>query len=196
MPNWCDCELDIEGEGKELKRFKAFAQTRKGKEVNVLDTKQFIPYPKKFEELDKKARDWEEKADKFAKKQGCDSWYCGDKLSDKLRKQFEVENPPIKKDGFNSGGYTWCIENWGTKWGICHAEIDREDYKYGELSYVFDTAWSPCYPVILKMSKMFPKLKFSMRYFEGGMGFNGLFECEKGKEKTMLQGDYFGNRGG
>jgi len=102
------------------------------------------------------------------------------------------------KDGFNSGGYEWCNENWGTKWGICNAElINDNDYdETKELGYSFETAWSPPFPVVLEMSKLFPNLEFDLRYFEGGNGFNGLFVCKKGKVETDKQGDYFGSRGG
>ena len=48
MPNWCECDLEILGIKKELKRFSRFAKTKKGKEINVLDTNKFIPYPKKL----------------------------------------------------------------------------------------------------------------------------------------------------
>jgi len=109
--------------------------------------------------------------------------------------------PPYIKDGFNSGGYEWCIKNWGTKWGICNAELGNADYISAdsisyELEYTFDTAWSPPTPIVKKMSEMFPSLTFTLKYFEGGGGFNGLYVCEKGEVIRDLTGDYFGNRGG
>ena len=192
MPNWCECDLEILGIKKELKRFSRFAKTKKGKEINVLDTNKFIPYPKKFLDLDKKSEKWEKKAEEFAKKKGVKGYYD---LSEDIKKQFEAKNPKIK-DGFNSGGFEWCCKNWGTKWGICNAEINKDYYGDNRLFYSFETAWSPPYPLILKMSKLFPELEFVLRYFEGGCGFNGLFKCKKGKRIVNKSGEYFGDRGG
>ena len=175
MPNWCDCELMITGDANELKKFRKFAQTGKGDTKNVLDTNQFIPYPKKFARLDKKA-------DKHNKKRAS--------LTDE-----EQKNSEHMTDGFSSGGIDWCRENWGTKWGICGATINSEDYSYG-LEYVFVTAWSPAKPVIAKMSKMFPKLRFDLRYFESQRRHNGLLVCKQGTIVENTTGEYFGHRGG
>lgn len=78
------------------------------------------------------------------------------------------ENPSINfgnrpRDGFNSGGYTWCLDNWGTEWWASEVEYCR--YK-SALSYSFDTAWSPPIPVIKKLIKDFPKLKISIEFEE------------------------------
>ena len=106
----------------------------------------------------------------------------------------------MMKDGFNSGGYDWCLQNWGTKWGICDSE-KQEEYGWEgkedkEVMYKFQTAWSPPNPIILRMSKLFPDLEFEMRYFEGGGGFNGIYRCKNGEVQRDEQGDYFGDRGG
>ena len=169
MPNWTSCDLKIrspdkEKEHKELKRFKAFAQTTKDGEVNSLDTNKFIPYPEKFKKQDEIAAE-------------------------------DPTNHSIK-DGYNNGGYEWCLKNWGSKWGICRAELEEEDFKWGELSYTFESPWSPPMPVIIKMSEMFPTLTFELRYFEQGCEFNGILECKAGKITNEEQGKYFGNRGG
>jgi hypothetical protein len=168
VPNWCECDLRIEakdhknkGQIKELKAFVKHAKTGK----NPLDTEKFIPYPKRFTELDKKARE-------------------------------EAKKGKHMKDGFNSGGYEWCNENWGTKWGICHAKEPEENYQWGELFYTFASAWSPPLPVVKKMSEMFKGLRFILTYFECGMAFNGIFICEDGKVIEDKTGAYFGNRGG
>ncbi len=197
MPNWCDSELRIEGPEEDIKQFKELAKKHnRYKENPVLNTNNFIPYPEEFKKLDKLSSNWMDKADDFAKKNGKDakSWYCGDKLSKKLRDQFVKENGEQPSDGFNNGGYDWCLQNWGTKWGICSPELVEESKK--ELEYAFESAWSPATPVILKMSEMFPTLRFELRYFEQGMAFNGLYICEKGKVTEDKEGDYFGNRGG
>jgi hypothetical protein len=74
----------------------------------------------------------------------------------------------------NDGWYDWCIENWGTKWDVCHF---RRGDKPG--SYFFDTAWS--FPQQLfdelttQLTNDFTGLYFDGYFFEVGMGFCGHF---------------------
>jgi len=193
MPNHCECDLEIQGSRTELKRFMSFARSRykKGEETAVLDADKFIPYPKKYKDLDKKV----ERASKRFQKKLKESNY--DKMSKAEKKKWDEANPNPTwkmKDGYNAGGYEWCINNWGTKWGIYEAEL-VESYQR-EIMYTFRCAWGPCIPVIKAMSKKFPKLNFRLTYFEQGCQFNGIYICEKGEVITDDEGKYFGNRGG
>jgi len=187
MPNWCDCDLTISGKEKDLKRFKKFAKEGK----RILSNNKFIPYPQKFEDMSKIAKVRNKTRESLFKKVR----ESKNTEEEKSARDKEInEKYPYVKDGFNLGGYEWCIKNWGTKWDM--SEVNLADETTEQLFYGYQTAWSPNCPVILKMSKLFPKLTFELRYFEGGMGFNGLFECEKGKVLKDEQGDYFGDRGG
>lgn len=81
-------------------------------------------------------------------------------------------------DAYNSGGYEWCVANWGTKWGVYDVESKLVS---GELRYDFMTAWSPFNLETLEaMSGKFPALKFEMKYGEGGSGFAGIMTAEDG----------------
>lgn len=154
MPNHCENELKIEGSLKDLKEFMEFAKST----AKVIDENQFIPYPKKYADLDKKN--------------------------------------PDNYDGFNSGGYDWCIKNWGTKWGMYDCELELENLEYEEITYSFNSAWSPPKPVILAMGKKFPTLRFELIYFEQGQQFNGIYKIEKGEVVEEEQAKYWGHRGG
>ena len=70
-------------------------------------------------------------------------------------------------------GYDWRIENWGTKWNSMESYRDLKHYKNGSSMayYSFDTAWSPCVPVVQALAQRFPELKFRIHYKEEGMGF-------------------------
>ena len=47
-----------------------------------------------------------------------------------------------------------------------------------------------------KASELFPALDFDLRYFEGSVGFNGVYRCQSGQVEHDRVGDYFGERGG
>ena len=196
MPNHVDNDFRVTGPSKELKRFKEFAQEKTEGGVEELSANKFIPYPEEFRDLDKKARDWNKAREEFKK-----SLIKKGMTEDKAREKAWKDMPPIK-DGYNEGGYHWCIDNWGTKWGFYDIELVEENYrkgkddKWSELFYTFNTAWSPILPVIKKMGEMFPKLEFDLRYFEQGMGFNGMFKMKEGKVTDNKSGEYFGDRGG
>ncbi len=203
MPNWVACELQISIDevtnknvsSTKLKEFVKFAKTTKEGKKNCLTTEKFIPYPKRFRDKDKFYKNWWNKANKFAKEHNLKNYY---EVAKDLKEQFVKENGKSPKDGFNDGGYSWCCRNWGTKWGICNAQLIAKSYKssWNYIKYAFDTAWSPPIPLIKKMSDLFPELHFELRYFEGGMGFNGILICVGGTIKEDEQGKYYGYRGG
>lgn len=60
----------------------------------------------------------------------------------------------------------------------------------------FYTAWAPSEPLIDKMSELFPTLTFTLKYYEGGMGFKGTYKVKNKKILTDMSGDYTGTRGG
>jgi hypothetical protein len=90
--------------------------------------------------------------------------------------------------------YDWCIENWGTKWDVCH--FVRGD-KPG--TYFFDTAWS--FPQALfdelasQLENDFAGLYFEGYFFEAGFGYSGNFyyndqdgfECHSDEDRDSLR---------
>lgn len=180
MPNHCESDLYISGPVDKIKEFVEFA---KGKDPNFdegaeLSAHSFIPYPKKYLDLDIAAEEW--------MKNNNNDWF---------------HRP---KDGFGSGGYDWCCDKWGTKWNFYSLkhkggwkDLDKRKKGKGEISYTFQTAWSPPIPVIKAMAKRFPELTFDIRYFERGQTFSGQIVFENGK-KTVdeFSKEYKGHRGG
>lgn len=92
------------------------------------------------------------------------------KLTQKLSNQY------IKKFGSNNW-YDWKRINWGTKWDVTAELISETE---NELVYTFQTAWSPPTEFIIKVSKLFPNLNFTMEYLGEGNEFAGLIECQNG----------------
>lgn len=101
MPNWCECELYIDGPRSEVQRLREYVKSDEW----VLDEDKIIPYPRKFRRLDAAA-------ERHAKEHP-DDW----------------SGRP--KDGFNSGGYEWCSGHWGTKWGFCNVQQPIETKRGG-----------------------------------------------------------------
>jgi len=174
MPNWCENDLRVIGKKEEIQRFLDHVKT----ESSRFDFETIIPYPDEFKKLDETAAAWEKNKDK-------------------------PPNAMRPKDGFNSGGYEWCINNWGTKWNLVEGDYCKIDFdemeQWGDectLELHFDTAWSPPVPVIHEASNLFPELTFELRYFEQGCAFNGIYRVQNKKVELDKTGEYFGNRGG
>ena len=105
-----------------------------------------------------------------------------------------------RADWFNSGGYEWCCNNWGSKWGIYSLQVVEEPNDYGsDFSsgiYCFNTAWSPSLPLYRKLAEKFPKLEIRITYFERGAEFHGFYEFKEGELKEHKEAEYYGSRGG
>lgn len=187
MPNHCENDLYISGPKEDVNALLDFIGMNNDPPEFNFD--KIIPYPKQYKELD-------EKRDRIAAANG------GNRFCDALSGF---------KDGFNSGGYNWCCENWGTKWGAYEAV--RRDY--GPTCITFQTAWSPpSKNVLSELHKLFPTVDLSIEYFEQGSAFCGGYNIESknshegvGRASTWSPGmitedtewrcdDYRGNRGG
>ena len=78
--------------------------------------------------------------------------------------QAELAMQMIAKYGA-SNWYDWEYENWGVKWGDCHTHIlDESDNELPDgsykVDYQFDTPWGTADNAFLKISAMFPTLRF------------------------------------
>jgi len=71
--------------------------------------------------------------------------------------------------------YDWCNANWGTKWDASDAIIITDQEIDGEhhLTYQFQTAWAPPFPVHDKLAEMFPNINIFTNYDESGCDFSG-----------------------
>lgn len=82
--------------------------------------------------------------------------------------------------------YDWSYKNWGTKWN----SVDAEAWD-GEIQ--FQTAWSPCGPVIAALAEMFPMMRFTYTFYETGMCFCGKRVYENGEVSFYYDGNYAEN---
>ena len=169
MPNWCEQDLIVtcksDKEGtKQLTKF-----VRKYQAIDSLRAEDIIPYPESYKKAEKEFK--------------------------KLPTEDKERWGTIGTYWFNKhDGYNWCIENWGSKWGVSNWTFS--DVDEGEPKFSFQSAWSPCLPVILALSKKYPDLVFTLYYFERGCAFNGRYECCNGEVLQHDEGVYYGERGG
>ena len=156
MPNWVYHAMHITGPEKDRNRFEKYAKGPHGT-LSYEKNEPILP-PIENESSDLSAH-------KFIP----------------YPKKYWRPDPKTGKDGYNSGGYEWCNANWGTKWGFCDVEKQKDEEK---LSYTFLTAWSVPYPLIEKMSEMFPTLTFNVFAKEESGKFEWTLTFKKGKITT------------
>lgn len=182
MPNHCENDLYVSGKRADLNKFKEFC---KG-ESTVFDFNKFIPYPEEFTKKDREAQSISD-AFKNMSKGACRMWLD-------VHGYIDVMKPYDVKDGFNSGGYEWCVKHWKTKWTAYQDSIKTD--KGNRLTITFQTAWSPPIPIVEKASEMFPLLEFTLKYFERGGAFQGVYKIKDGTILEDSSREYKGNRGG
>jgi hypothetical protein len=64
--------------------------------------------------------------------------------------------------------YSWCNENWGTKWNACDPSVSLKD---DHVEVFFQTAWGFPEVVMAKMVAQFPELEFTGTADEEGGHF-------------------------
>lgn len=176
MPNHCSNDLYIRGPKKEVKRF---IEAVKGEEEGEYRICQNL-YPCPQELIDTPSGSF-----------------------GNTEEEAEVQKHNIEKYG-HKDWYDWCIANWGTKWGDYDTTIEddrfMEDYSDDDsviIEMSFDSAWSPPIPAFAKISQDFSELTFELRYYEGGMGFEGITRlCDGNISELYYSEDYWGQRGG
>lgn len=93
--------------------------------------------------------------------------------------------------------YSWNVRNWGTKWDVAVHEDDKYPDTYIEgptpngenlvVYYNFNTAWSPPFEALSKLSEQYPSLLFTHSY-EEETGWGG--ECEFLRGEMISRDEY------
>lgn len=63
--------------------------------------------------------------------------------------------------------YEWAYQNWGTKWSANKCRLDKENK-----TLHFQTAQRAPFPVILKLSAMFPSIQMNLEFADENIGHN------------------------
>jgi len=154
LPNWNSNTLEVEGLAEEIERFKEKAK----------DGDQLISLQKLYPMPDELNID-------------CMT-VSGDDKDEGSKKLWEAQQSNLKKYG-HKDWYSWRIQHWGVKWDLGEVYVCSEEAP--RTVYQFDTAWSPPTAAFNRISKDFPKLRFTLDYQEGDMGFEGRYICQNGR---------------
>ena len=70
------------------------------------------------------------------------------------------------------GEWDWhrAVDEWGTKWEV---EIEHLEHKPGEITGMFESAWSPPTQALVEWFEENPDCHINLKYFEPGMCFVG-----------------------
>ena len=156
MPNWCYNTVRISGHGNY--KVEKLMEAVKGKKVEQ-DGKEYqspfsfnsiVPMPEDIRDTTSPTRisetNTQEQVDALQEKYGVTNWY------------------------------DWAIKNWGTKWDL-NAFHDDTQVNYhedaNEVTYRFDTAWSPPQLVHEALVEQYPAVNISWHYDEPDMEFSG-----------------------
>ena len=175
MPNWCLNRVRISGDDEQVEELVNFVQ---GTEVNFCFNK-IIPMPvalsdtrspMKIVETKEEAEEENKRMNKiFADIEG------GTERRGAITK--EEQSQLIRDYGYDNW-YDWCVENWGTKWGLGD-NADMEWDGGNVVTYEFDTAWGPPEPVYHVLAEKFPDLHISWFYDEPGMECSGYLNNKR-----------------
>ncbi len=214
MPNWVENELRISGKKDQLDALVALVDGSDDGDETCMDFDKIIPMPEALNvssgsgssfalAMMERGEDFQEYRTYPWVKEGLPENATEDELIEYVCKHHDMTREEMEELGHRLlenkrlygavDWYDWNCLHWGTKWNACEPNLVR---KGNRLLYCFDTAWSPPIPVVSKLASMFPELSFTLRYFEGGMGFKGTVIYKHGVEVSDVESDYNGRRGG
>jgi len=82
--------------------------------------------------------------------------------------------------------YSWCVDNWGTKWEVREPYFDNIENQ--ELTLEFDTAWSP--PTGFYATLVQQGWTVTASYWEPGMVFGGYVTTDDNNELHIDHDDH------
>ena len=184
MPNWVRTRLTFNGEKNRVAEIKELVKTT-GKDdegrgyTNEFDFNKVVPMP---EELDIDSSSSGECGMRYLilKDKHLILWTDDDRsFMERMEKQKE-KNPNrfnedielgkkylsnISKYGYKDW-YNFRCDKWGTKWNSSEAEWIADN------CVEFETAWGFCYPIVKKISEMFPDVAIEAEWSDEDAGSN------------------------
>lgn len=192
MPNWVRTRLTFNGEQNRVAEIKELVKTTgknaQGKYTNEFDFNKVIPMPEELNIPSSSSGDLGMRYLLLNAKHPI-LWTEDDRSFMESMKKVKEENPDrfnadielgkkylsnIAKYG-HKDWYSWRIEHYGTKWGASEVEWISDN------CVEFETAWSFCFPIVKKLSEMFPTLTIEAEWADEDVASNtGSIEiCNK-----------------
>jgi hypothetical protein len=195
MPNWVRTRLTFNGEQSRIDELKAFVKSETKDEsgelhTNLFDFNKVVPMPEELNIESGSSGDWGMRYLLLNAKSSF-LWTDDDRsFMERMEKQKE-ENPDrfnndvelgkkylnnISKYGHTTW-YEWHCANWGTKWNACEVEWVNDN------QVEFETAWSFCFPIVEKLSQLFPDVAIEFSFADEDCGSNtGTGTIKDGEE--------------
>lgn len=188
MPNYVMNQISVQGDPKEIQ---SMLEQIKNDDfgIGTVDFDKIIPMPKS---LDIESGTRTENGLK-AYRQFIELYTFGKTVKDAQKalqnippeseNAFLRQRPDIRQDEWGLGKtvwhnlqdygaatwYDWCISNWGTKWNA----YGYDDIGYGNNDTLrFYTAWAAPYPILEKLSELYPDLTLDHSWADEDIGHN------------------------
>ena len=200
MPNWVRTRLTFNGEQSRIDELKAFVKSETKDEsgelhTNLFDFNKVVPMPEELNIESGSSGDWGMRYLLLNAKSSF-LWTDDDRsFMERMEKQKE-ENPDRFNEDIELGKkylsniskyeykdwYNWACANWNTKWNACEVEWISDN------CVEFETAWSFCFPIVEKLSEMFPTLTIEAEWSDEDAGSNtGSIEI---RNKVYIRENY------
>lgn len=189
MPNWVFNRVTITGDEANLNKFiekakQPYPTFHKGDFVEKEDgTKTYDASIVKEQEHTSALSFWN-----FKKPENVEVYFGASDYKPEGYDALSTEEKMAVSMRFSSDGwYDWNIREWGTKWDASDSELGG-DSKLGEISYAFNTAWSPAEGAFREMVAQHPELSFEF-YCEEEQGWGVEFEGTDGELSVTKEWD-------
>lgn len=185
MPNWVTNKITFNGNEKDILKLRKFVTS----EERNFDFNKITPMP---EELNLVSGSDETIARDCAKarregKTTCKEFERGwsrGRSFDEWADLGEKYLSNIDKYGASTW-YDWCWKHWGTKWNAA------DSYWESDYTVTFETAWEMPFPILNKLTKLFPNVTFEGVYADEDVGSNcGSFYYDGGSLTANEVNDY------
>ena len=207
MPNWCENNLEVNGPMEDVDTFwnrvavgdKVVDEETGKLELDIDLTGTLMPMPEVLRGTRSPVPTGEFDADgQFTElvEDETNEFWTPEKYEERKKEHNDLVAQAEKaqaETGF-SDWYSWANTHWGTKWGSCdaisngYAVTQSDDTASRFINY--DTAWGPLSEDFwVKVSEMFPTLKFTVYYEEHGMCFHGIDSYHAGEITYSMSDD-------
>lgn len=188
MPNWCEFDLRVSGKATEVHNFETrLVMNRAGESDMVSMLAAFLPIPEALRDTVSPYRDPHSEDQVLAAEGGEQDRMRAENVAH--RNQYEA-----LKATYGAGDwYAWTCQTWGVKW----ADRSRIVHKGSRsLMLTGECPWGPPLEGLTRISAEWPTLRFTIEWFECGMGFAGKASLHGGEIVSTSSRDYRGGRGG